>query len=123
MANSMRCSTRSPANSRPSSSPSSPKKRRDAHLTVGQALGASGLEAREARLLLAHASGFSGAALVAFPERSLSEEAAARFAPFAERRRRGEPVAYIVREKEFYGLRLPGQPAVLLPPAGTQPPG
>ncbi|MBW8905069.1 MAG: peptide chain release factor N(5)-glutamine methyltransferase [Betaproteobacteria bacterium] len=116
----MRCSRRSPANSRPSNSPSSPKKRRDTHLTIGQALGASGLEAREARLLLAHASGFSGAALVAFPERSLSEEAAARFAAFAERRRRGEPVAYIVGEKEFYGLAITVTPAVLIPRPETE---
>src|SRR5256885_17153950 len=111
MANSMRCSTRSPANSRPSSSPSSPKKRRDPHLTVGQALGGSGLEAREARVLLAHASGFSGAALVAFPQRSLSEEAAARFAAFPGRPRRGEPVAYIVGGKGVSGLAIPGAPA------------
>src|SRR5690242_3182043 len=98
MATSTSCSARSPTNSRPSSSPSSPKKRRDTHLTVGDALGASGLEARDARLLLAHATGFSSAAVVAFPERALSAEAAERFAGFAERRRRGEPVAYIVGE-------------------------
>ena len=71
-------------------------------------------------MLLAHASGFSGAALVAFPERSLSEEAAARFAAFAERRRRGEPVAYIVGEKEFYGLAITVTPAVLIPRPETE---
>jgi release factor glutamine methyltransferase len=89
-------------------------------LTVGETLAASGVEPREARLLLAHATGFSAAAVVAFPERELSAEAAVRFAAFAERRRRGEPVAYIVGEKEFYGLRLAVNPAVLIPRPETE---
>ena len=89
-------------------------------MTVAEALSASGLEAREARLLLAHATGFSSAAVVAFPERSLAPEPAARFAAFAERRRRGEPVAYIVGEKEFYGLALTVNPAVLIPRPETE---
>jgi release factor glutamine methyltransferase len=89
-------------------------------VTVAEALSASGLEAREARLLIAHATGFSSAAVLAFPERSLSPEPAARFAAFAERRRRGEPVAYIVGEKEFYGLALTVNPAVLIPRPETE---
>ena len=89
-------------------------------MTVADALGASGLEAREARLLLAHATGFSAAAVVAFPERELSAEAAERFSAFAERRRRGEPVAYLVGEKEFYGLPLAVNPAVLIPRPETE---
>ena len=89
-------------------------------MTVGEALAASGVESREARLLLAHATGFSAAAVVAFPERELSAEAAARFAAFAERRRGGEPVAYIVGEKEFYGLLLAVNPAVLIPRPETE---
>ena len=89
-------------------------------MTVAEALGTSGLEPREARLLLAHATGFSSAAVVAFPERALSAEAAARFAGSAERRRRGEPVAYIVGEKEFYGLPITVTPAVLIPRPETE---
>ena len=89
-------------------------------MTVADALGASRLELREARLLLAHATGFSAAAVLAFPERELPGEAAARFTAFAERRRRGEPVAYIVGEKEFYGLPLAVTPAVLIPRPETE---
>jgi len=89
-------------------------------LTVGEALSASGLEPREARLLLAHATGFSSAAVVAFPERSLTDEATGRFAAFAERRRCGEPVAYIVGEKEFYGLPITVTPSVLIPRPETE---
>ena len=89
-------------------------------LSVAEAIGTSGLEPREARLLLAEAAGFSQASVIAFPERPLSREAEERFASFAERRRRGEPVAYIVGHKEFYGLDLAVTPAVLIPRPETE---
>jgi release factor glutamine methyltransferase len=88
-------------------------------LTVAQAL-SCGLEAREARLLLAHATGFSQAAVMSFPERPLSAEAEHRFAEFAERRRRGEPVAYILGRQEFYSLPLAVNPSVLIPRPETE---
>ena len=89
-------------------------------MTVAQALTSSGLDPREARLLLAHVTGFSEASVLAFPERDLPEEVARRFAAFSTRRRDGEPVAYIVGEKEFYGLRLSVNPAVLIPRPETE---
>jgi release factor glutamine methyltransferase len=89
-------------------------------LTVAQALCESGLEVREARILLAAAPGFSQAAVLAFPERPLPADCAERFADFAARRRRGEPVAYILGEQEFYGLRLAVTPAVLIPRPETE---
>ena len=88
-------------------------------MTVAQAL-AAGLDVREARLLLAQASGFSEASVVAFPERELSEEAEQRFADFAARRRRGEPVAYILGQQEFFSLPLAVNPAVLIPRPETE---
>ena len=88
-------------------------------MTVQQAL-SCGLDAREARLLLAHATGFSEAAVLAHPERALSAESEQRFTDFAERRYRGEPVAYILGRKEFYGLPLAVNPAVLIPRPETE---
>lgn len=85
-----------------------------------QALCASGIEPREARLLLAAATGFSEASLIAFPEKSLPEEAERRFAGFTARRKTGEPVAYILGRKEFYGLELAVNPAVLIPRPETE---
>lgn len=83
-------------------------------------MSAAGLEPREARLLLAEATGFSEASAIAFPERLLAREAEERFAAFAARRRRGEPVAYIVGHKDFYGLDLAVTPAVLIPRPETE---
>jgi release factor glutamine methyltransferase len=89
-------------------------------LTVAEALRSGGLEPRETRLLLAAATGFSEAAVLAFPERTLPAEAEARFAEFTARRRRGEPVAYILGRREFYGLPLAVNPAVLIPRPETE---
>lgn len=87
-------------------------------MTVAEALRA--LEAREARLLLAEATGFSEASVLAHPERELPAEAEARFRDFAARRARGEPIAYILGMKEFYGLPLAVSPAVLIPRPETE---
>ena len=88
-------------------------------MTVAQAL-SCGLEVREARVLLAHATGFSEAAVLAFPERSLPQDAERKFMGFAERRRHGEPVAYILGRQEFYSLPLAVNAAVLIPRPETE---
>jgi len=87
-------------------------------LKVGDALRA--LDAREARILLAEATGFSQAALLGFPEKEVPAEGEARFREFTERRLKGEPIAYIVGHKEFYGLDLAVNPAVLIPRPETE---
>lgn len=87
-------------------------------MKVAEALRA--LDAREARLLLAAATGFSEASVLAHPERELPAPAEAQFLAFAARRARGEPIAYILGEKEFYGLALAVSPAVLIPRPETE---
>lgn len=78
------------------------------------------LEPREARLLLAQATGFSVASVIAHPERELPADAEAKFLDYAARRGRGEPIAYILGVKEFYGLPLAVNPAVLIPRPETE---
>ena len=89
-------------------------------MTFQQALAASGIDAREARLLLAAASGFSEASVLAHPERQLPADTQERFRKMAARRAAGEPVAYILGHKEFYGLELTVTPAVLVPRPETE---
>jgi release factor glutamine methyltransferase len=89
-------------------------------VTVQEALAGCGLEPREARLLLAEATGFSQASVLAHPERALPAEAEARFLGWAARRRAGEPVAYLLGKREFYGLALTVTPAVLIPRPETE---
>jgi release factor glutamine methyltransferase len=54
------------------------------------------------------------------PERELSMEEAAGFAGWVERRRRGEPVAYILGEKEFWSLAFEVSREVLIPRPETE---
>jgi release factor glutamine methyltransferase len=89
-------------------------------VTVAEALKDSGIDAREARLLLAAAAGFSEASVVAFPERELPQHTRTLFHEYVNRRTRGEPVAYILGRKEFYGLELEVGPAVLIPRPETE---
>lgn len=89
-------------------------------MTVAEALNGAGIEAREARLLLAAATGFSEASVLAYPERDLPPAAEMQFREFVQRRGRGEPVAYILGRKEFYGIELAVNPAVLIPRPETE---
>ena len=89
-------------------------------MTIQEALAAGRIDAREARLLLAAASGYSEASVLARPERALPAEVERKFVEFVSRRAAGEPVAYILGRKEFYGLDLAVNPAVLIPRPETE---
>jgi release factor glutamine methyltransferase len=89
-------------------------------LTIEQVLRASGIDAREARLLLAAATGRSEASVLAHPEQSLVEQEKNQFLEMTARRAAGEPIAYILGHKEFYGLELTVNSAVLIPRPETE---
>ncbi|MDX1376172.1 MAG: peptide chain release factor N(5)-glutamine methyltransferase [Burkholderiales bacterium] len=84
-------------------------------VTIGEALRGAGIDAREARLLLAAAARLPEARVAAHPEQPLEASDRERFEDWAARRRRGEPVAYLTGWREFYGLKLAVTPAVLIP--------
>jgi release factor glutamine methyltransferase len=89
-------------------------------LNVRQAITASGIDAREARLLLAEASGCSQASLAASPEAEVPFEVENAFRELVARRAAGEPVAYLLGRKEFYGLELSVDRSVLVPRPETE---
>ena len=84
-------------------------------MNVGDALGAAGLDRREARRLLAAATDIPEGRLVAHPALELDERSWSRFNAWAARRRQGEPISYLIGWREFYGLTLAVTPAVLIP--------
>ena len=76
---------------------------------------------REAEVLLGAALGRSRAWLLANPgERVLDCEATDRYEAFLTRRSHGEPVAYLLGEKEFWSLPLRVGPGVLVPRPETE---
>ena len=90
--------------------------------TVGESLDAARgvLPRLDADVLTAHAIGASRDTLYAFPERAMPTHDARRLAGFVRRRRRGEPLAYIVGRREFWSLTLRVDPRVLVPRPETE---
>jgi release factor glutamine methyltransferase len=89
-------------------------------VTTGHLLATSALPQVEARALLAHVLGIAREQLIAHPENCVAPEAATRFEALAQRRRSGEPLAYLRGEQEFYGRRFIVSPAVLVPRPDTE---
>jgi release factor glutamine methyltransferase len=82
-----------------------------------------GLDRLDAQLLLLHALGKPGDArawLLAHDTDLLSEEVAETFRAMSLRRAAGEPLAYIVGSKEFFGLMLQVDARVLVPRPDTE---
>lgn len=88
--------------------------------SLAAALKNSPLDALETRILLMHALGLSRTQLITQSERSLTEEDAVRISSLIERRLAGEPIAYIVGTREFYGLPFHVTPDVLIPRPETE---
>jgi release factor glutamine methyltransferase len=89
-------------------------------LTVAQLLAESGLPAFDARALLAHRLGVPRERLITRPDAEVSEADAGTFLHAALRRARGEPLAYLLGTKEFYGRDFRVTPAVLVPRPDTE---
>ncbi len=88
--------------------------------TVRRTLAQAGLVPLDAQVLLAHVLGRDRAWLAARSADALERAALERFFALAQRRREGEPVAYLVGRREFWGLELAVDPAVLIPRPETE---
>lgn len=74
----------------------------------------------EARLLLSALVEKSAAWLLAHDDEALDEAQAARYADWVARRAAGEPVAYLLGRREFYGREFAVAPGVLIPRPETE---
>ncbi|CAD5198663.1 peptide chain release factor N(5)-glutamine methyltransferase [Pseudomonas sp. FEN] len=74
----------------------------------------------DAELLLAAALGKPRSYLHTWPEKIVSSEAALAFSGFLQRRRDGEPVAYILGQQGFWKLDLEVAPHTLIPRPDTE---
>ena len=97
--------------------------------TFGQLLAAArprlaatlfGASPREALLLLGHVLELSEAQVLARTEAEVPREADRRFSALLDRRLTGEPVAYLLGEKEFYGRTFQVDSRVLIPRPETE---
>jgi release factor glutamine methyltransferase len=78
------------------------------------------LDPLECRILLTHGLQLTRIQLITQSERTISASEAQRLAALFRRRLAGEPIAYIVGQREFYGLPFEVTPAVLIPRPDTE---
>lgn len=88
--------------------------------TISAVLKHSPLDALETRILLGHALRLSRVQLITQADRALSAEEVRQLSELFRRRLDGEPIAYIVGEREFYGLPFQVTPDVLIPRPDTE---
>ncbi len=74
----------------------------------------------EAKLLLQHALNVNRAWLIAHEHENLPPSIHAAYRAMLERRLNGEPIAYILGVREFYGLKLKVSADTLIPRADTE---
>ncbi len=74
----------------------------------------------DAAVLLCHALDKPRSYLLTWPEKHLTSEQESEFQALLKRRLTGEPVAYIVGEREFWSLPLKVSPSTLIPRPDTE---
>jgi release factor glutamine methyltransferase len=89
-------------------------------ITIAEALRMAGIDPADARALLRAALQVSDAQLATHPEQALTGAERDRYLSWIERRRAGEPVAYLIGRREFYSLAFKVTPAVLIPRPETE---
>ncbi|MEO7058076.1 MAG: peptide chain release factor N(5)-glutamine methyltransferase, partial [Caldimonas sp.] len=81
---------------------------------------AAGVASLDAQLLLARVLGTTRTGLVTGDDRHLSDPELRLWSSWIDRRASGEPLAYVLGEKEFRGLLLAVTPDVLVPRPDTE---
>ncbi|MDB5727236.1 MAG: prmC [Noviherbaspirillum sp.] len=87
---------------------------------IAALLKSSLLDALETRILLTHALKLSRVQLITQSERAVDADEARVLSSLFQRRLNGEPIAYLVGEREFYGLPFHVTPDVLIPRPETE---
>jgi release factor glutamine methyltransferase len=88
--------------------------------SIAEMLRIPNIDPLDARALLRAALGVDGAYLVAHAGDALTGAQRERYLAWIERRRAGEPIAYLTGEREFYSLAFKVTPAVLIPRPETE---
>ena len=89
-------------------------------ISIKQWLMQSSLPRNESRILLQHITHKTPAQLLTQDDETLPEQQLMALNQLAQRRIMGEPIAYLIGEREFYGRRFFVSPAVLIPRPETE---
>jgi len=91
-----------------------------AGISLAEALRRAPLDMLENRILIGHALQLTRIQLITQSERLLTAPEATQLSTLFRRRLQGEPIAYIVGEREFFGLAMVVTPDVLIPRPDTE---
>jgi release factor glutamine methyltransferase len=89
-------------------------------ISLADALRSAPLDPLENRILISHALQLTRIQLITQSEHQLTPAEAAQLSALFRRRLQGEPIAYIVGEREFFGLAMQVTPDVLIPRPDTE---
>jgi release factor glutamine methyltransferase len=89
-------------------------------MTIDDAIKGSAIARNEAEILLAHALKADRTAVLAHPERVLTDDEAQKITSLITRRRSGEPMGYVLGSVEFYGRIFNSDPRALIPRSPTE---
>jgi release factor glutamine methyltransferase len=89
-------------------------------MSLDDLLKSAPIEVREARILAAHSLQWSRVQLITQSKQTLSAKQVDDIQHLFQRRLQGEPIAYVVGQREFYGLLFEVTPAVLIPRPETE---
>lgn len=92
----------------------------DISISAAEKLISQELPVLETRMLLTHALGLTRIQLITQSETRLNAQQAQRCNELIARRVQGEPMAYILGEREFFGRMFQVTPAVLIPRPDTE---
>ncbi|WMW80229.1 peptide chain release factor N(5)-glutamine methyltransferase [Undibacterium cyanobacteriorum] len=88
--------------------------------TLQQCQRRSPLDALETRMLIEHVTGYTRVQLITKAEQALNAEQAQQLSSLVQARQVGQPIAYLLGEREFFGLNFKVSPAVLIPRPDTE---
>lgn len=88
--------------------------------SIAQCQRPSSLDALEMRMLLSHVLGLTRVQLITRSDTTLNDKQAQRLNSLVQQRQNGTPIAYLLGEREFYGLNFIVSPAVLIPRPETE---
>lgn len=88
--------------------------------TLAHCQSQSPLDALEARMLLTHVTGHTRVQLITQSEAPINAQQAGHLSRITQKRLDGEPIAYLLGEREFFGLQFHVTPDVLIPRPDTE---
>lgn len=88
--------------------------------TIAAVMQRAPVEQLEARMLIGHVTQLTRVQLITQSERAFSAAEAEQLNTLFQRRVAGEPMAYLLGEREFFGLTFKVDPAVLIPRPDTE---